>query len=269
MALATALQAGRIAAAVHTRYLGTVRAEDWSEKGSADFVTHVDREAEARIAEVISATFPEHDILAEEAASEGAARLAESEWLWVVDPLDGTTNYLHQYPVYCASIALLQCGEPVAGAVVCAPSHDEWAAARGGGAFHNGKRIHVSSTERLQRALIGTGFPFKVPSLVERYLTQFAEILPRVSDIRRAGSAALDLCHLASGYFDGFWELDLRPWDYAAGTVLVREAGGIVSGLHDGGARIGDLDWQTGSGLLAGNAYVYEQLRSIIVKDPS
>jgi myo-inositol-1(or 4)-monophosphatase len=262
-ALFVALEAARSAAAVHQKHLGTVSAEQWSEKGVADFVTHVDREAEANIVDVIQSRFPTHDILAEEAAAAGALQRT-SEWLWIVDPLDGTTNYLHGYPMYCASVALLHDGDPFAGAVVCAATGEAWTARKGGGAFRNGQRIHVSETDRFQRALVGTGFPFKLPEIISTYIKQFEQIMRRASDIRRAGSAALDLCHLASGYFDAFWELDLRPWDYAAGALMIREAGGVVRGLHDAGTRVGDLDWLAGSGVIAGNTRIYSELLEVL-----
>jgi myo-inositol-1(or 4)-monophosphatase len=263
-ALATALSAARAAAEVHQRYLGQVAAEAWTEKGVADYVTHVDREAEARIVEIIQRDHAGHAILAEEAASENPQRYEGAEWLWIVDPLDGTTNFLHGYPMYCSSVALLHHGEPFVGAVACGPTGEEWAAVRGGGAFCNGRRIHVSETARFDRALIGTGFPFKIPHVMEKYLEQFERVISRVSDIRRAGSAALDLCHLASGYFDGFWELDLKPWDYAAGTLIIREAGGVVNGLFDLGSRVGEPDWQRGGGIIAGNPHVYSMLHDVV-----
>jgi len=254
--LSVALEAARAASRIHQQRLGTVPNEDWSQKGVADFVTHVDREAEARIVEIIANRFPNHDILAEEDDSTSARA---SDWLWVVDPLDGTTNFLHQYPMYCASVALLHDGEPVAGAVVCGPTGEEWSASRGGGAQRNGAPITVSATSRMDHALIGTGFPFKLPGVLEDYLNQFRSVFPHVSDIRRAGSAAMDLCHVATGYFDGFWELDLRPWDYAAGALMVREAGGVVTAL-DGG----EPDWSAGGGVIAGNPKVYSALFAIL-----
>ena len=265
-ALETALAAARAAATVHAQYLGTVAADAWTEKGVADYVTHVDREAEARIVENIRNAFPDHGILAEEAASAPDAVREAAEWLWVVDPLDGTTNFLHGYPMYCASVALLHDGAPVAAAVASSATGEEWAAVRGGGAFRNGQRIHVSETSQFGRALIGTGFPFKIPHVIDRYLQQFHAVISKVSDIRRAGSAALDLCHLASGYFDGFWELDLKPWDYAAGTLIVREAGGIVQGLFDLGERIDEPDWLHGGGIIAGNPHVYSMLSDLILQ---
>jgi myo-inositol-1(or 4)-monophosphatase len=257
-ALATALGAGREAAQVHQRYLGRIQVDDWSEKGIADFVTHVDRDAESRIVDRIRQAFPAHDILAEEAASE-AALVRNSDFLWMVDPLDGTTNFLHRYPMYCASVALLRAGEPIVAAVVCGATGEEWSALQGEGAFRNGEPIRVSDNRRLDRALIGTGFPFKIPALRDQYLAQFRRVMGHVSDIRRAGSAALDLCHLATGYFDGFWELDLQPWDFAAGVLIIREAGGIVTGL-DGR----EPDWTERGGLIAGNPHLYPLLRDML-----
>lgn len=260
-ALATALEAGREAAQVHQQYLGQIQVDDWSEKGVADFVTHVDRDAESRIVARIRAAFPDHDILAEEAASD-TALVRRSDFLWIVDPLDGTTNFLHRYPMYCASVALLHAGEPLVAAVVCAATGEEWSALRDEGAFRNGARIRVSENRRLDRALIGTGFPFKFPAVRDRYLAQFRRVMDHVSDIRRAGSAALDLCHLATGYFDGFWELDLQPWDFAAGVLMIREAGGMVTAL-DGG----EPDWTQRGGLIAGNRYMYPLLRELVLQE--
>ena len=256
--LATALEAARAAAAVHVKFLGSVQADEWSEKGIADFVTHVDREAEERIVEVITSGFPDHDILAEEAASDGGHRDRTSDYIWIADPLDGTTNFLHQYPMYCASVGLLHDGVPIV-AAVCASNGDEWTATRGGGTFRNGERISVSAGGTLRRALIGTGFPFKKPQVLDEYLTQFKNVIANVSDVRRAGSAAMDLCHVASGYLDGFWELDLRPWDYAAGVLLIREAGGVVTDMNGE-----EPDYLNEGGILAGNPEVYRALRQVL-----
>lgn len=261
--LPVALAAARAAAAVHRANLGRVRVEDWSEKGVADFVTHVDREAEERVVALIRTHFPEHSILAEEGAASllmdgSASGDRDPDWLWVVDPLDGTTNFLHRYPMYAASVAVLHRGEPIAGAVVSGATGEEWTAARGGGAFLNGAPIHVSEIDRLPRALIGTGFPFKARALLPRYLRQFDAVLRRTAGIRRAGSAALDLCHLATGFFDGFWELVLAPWDIAAGTLIVREAGGIIT------APDGELDLLAGGAVLAGNPAIHAALGEVL-----
>lgn len=253
--LEVARAAARAAAAVHREQLGRVSPDAWAEKGTADFVTHVDREAEARALECIAAAFPHHATLAEEEASaNGRAVPVEAEWLWVIDPLDGTTNFLHRYPVYAASVAVAHRGELVAGAVLDSASGNEWWASRGGGARQNGNSIAVSAIHRLDQALIGTGFPFKLLDRLDEYLPQFTAVLRGTAGIRRAGSAALDLCHLASGWFDGFWELSLAPWDVAAGALIAREAGAIVTRM-DGSADI------LGHGsILAGNPAIHAQL---------
>lgn len=269
--LETALTAARAATEIHLRHLGRVRLEDWSAKGAADFVTHVDREAEERIIALVSERYPDHTILAEEGATavgerqvEGAeagsvTRPEDAEWLWIVDPLDGTTNYLHRYPMYTASVAVLHRGVPVAGAVVAGSTGEEWTALRGGGAFLNGEQIHVSGIERLDQALIGTGFPFKTQHEIPRFLDQLGTVLRRTAGVRRGGSAALDLCHLATGYLDAFWELTLAPWDFAAGALIVQEAGGIITAV-DGGP----LDLLAGGSVLAGNPTMHARLGALL-----
>lgn len=278
------MEAARGAVSIHRRRLGSVQADGWTEKGIADFVTDVDLEAERLIIDRIRSTFPRHEILAEESAptragparSQGSvdpspraspdhpetsafAGHAGDGHLWIIDPLDGTTNYLHRYPMYAASIAVARDGELVAGVVASGASDEIWTAVRGEGSFRNGAPVRVSDNRDLSRALIGTGFPFKVPGEIPAYLEQLGRVLRRSAGVRRAGAAALDLCHVASGWFDGFWELSLAPWDVAAGTLIVREAGGIVTRL-DGRE---DVFHATGS-LLAGNAAVHAALYEIL-----
>ena len=254
--LETARAAAAGAAAVHRRHLGSFGTEVWGEKGFADFVTHVDREAEAVVVDRIVAEFPGHAVLAEEAstAPDAVAGPAAPEWLWVVDPLDGTTNYLHAYPMYAVSIAVLERGEPVAGVVLNSASGQEWYATRGGGAYCNGERIRVSDIDRLGQALIGTGFPYRVQYEIPRYLEQLGTVLRTSGGVRRAGAAAVDLCHVASGALDGFWELSLAPWDVAAGVLMIREAGGIATRLDGSQDVIGN------GSLLAGNRYIHAAL---------
>ncbi|HEX9108599.1 MAG TPA: inositol monophosphatase family protein [Longimicrobiales bacterium] len=262
--LETALAAARDAVAVHRRYAGTVRVEDWSEKGVADFVTHVDREAESRIVARITADFPDHAILAEEAAGDAAAAgnpalaLRDSEWLWIVDPLDGTTNFLHGFPVYSASVGVAHRGELVAGAVVHGATGEAWTATRGGGAFRDDQPIHVSTISALRLALVGTGFPYRYVESIPSYLRQFDAVLRRVAAVRRPGSAALDLCHVASGHFDAFWEQRLAPWDVAAGTLIIREAGGVVTDLSGDEAVLGR------ESIVAGNPRLHEELLALL-----
>jgi myo-inositol-1(or 4)-monophosphatase len=250
--------AARDAAAVHREHLGRVEAAEWSMKGVADFVTHVDRAAEAVIVQRISERFPDHRLLAEEATADsgGTASMnaAPDEWTWIIDPLDGTTNYLHGYPAYAVSIGVARGAELQAAVVLNGATGEEWSAVRAGGAFLDGARISVSQIDDMPRALIGTGFPFKALHLLPVYTRQLEAALRNTSGVRRAGSAALDLCHVATGWFDGFWELDLAPWDVAAGALIVREAGGIVTRLDGSSDVLGQ------GSLLAGNPAVHAAL---------
>ncbi|MEO5510484.1 MAG: inositol monophosphatase family protein, partial [Longimicrobiales bacterium] len=259
--LAVARDAAAAAVGVHRTHVGHVDIEQWTEKGTSDFVTHVDHEAEAEIVSRIRSAFPDHAILAEEAASmepRTDTAVGGSGWTWIVDPLDGTTNFLHSYPMYGVSIAASFNGVLQVGLVQNSVTDELWHATRNGGAFRNGRPIQVSGMEALRRSLIGTGFPFKALDLLPRYLVQFDRVLRNSSGIRRAGSAALDLCHVATGFFDGFWELALQPWDIAAGTLIVREAGGIVTTI-DGDENV----VKTGS-VLAGNAAIHEALAALL-----
>jgi myo-inositol-1(or 4)-monophosphatase len=260
-----ALDGARLAVEVQRRYLGRLGEAEWSEKGASDFVTAVDREAEAAVVAHTRGCCPDHEIMAEESTVLGddasiRARVTAAEHLWLVDPLDGTTNYLHGYPAYAASVAVARGGELVAGAVVDGARGTEWLAWRGGGAWRDGERIGVSAIDRLDRSLVGTGFPFKVLHLLPGYLTQFDRVLRQVSGIRRAGSAALDLCHVADGRFDGFWELWLAPWDIAAGTMIVREAGGVVT------TPAGDPDVRAGGAIVAGNPTIHSRLVTLLAE---
>ena len=209
-----------------SRDLATI---DWQEKSRADFVSEVDVGAESRIADVLLTRFADARIVGEELTPTvtGADGL-----VFIVDPLDGTTNFLHGYPEYAVSIGALVGETLLAGVVLEVPGGTTyWASARGG-AFCDGQRLAVSTITDPGRALIGTGFPFKHPELVVPYLPQFARVVAATAGVRRAGSAALDLAHVACGHFDAFWELMLAPWDIAAGILLVREAGGRVTDLR-------------------------------------
>ncbi len=199
----------------------------WVSKGTADFVTEVDQGAEARITEVISEAFPDAMILGEELTSENA--LDRSGLTFIVDPLDGTTNFLHGYPHYATSIGVVSEGTLIAGVILNVARGDLFTATLGGGASLNGRPMRVSQLSDISRALIGTGFPFKNPDTLEDYSRQFVEVSKHTAGLRRAGAAALDLADVACGRFDGFWELALAPWDVAAGILLIREAGGIVT----------------------------------------
>ncbi len=201
----------------------------WEEKGSADFVTDVDRGAESAIVRLIRSRCPEASIIGEELSPE--ASIGGSGISFIVDPLDGTTNFLHGYPEFAVSIGVTIGPDLVAGVVENVTKAETFTALRNGGAFLNGEPISVSRQTEPSRALIGTGFPFKRHDLLERYARQFVEVSRHTAGVRRAGSAALDLANTACGRFDGFWELVLAPWDIAAGVLIVREAGGIVTDI--------------------------------------
>jgi myo-inositol-1(or 4)-monophosphatase len=200
----------------------------WSTKGPADFVTEVDRTAERMIADVLLASTPEAALLGEELSPEAAS----AELTWVVDPLDGTTNFLHGYPAYAVSIAAAVGGRVMAGVILDVVHDRLYEAEAGQGAWLDGRRLSTSAITDPTHALIGTGFPFKHRDRMPEYFRQFPDILLSTSGIRRAGSAALDLADVAAGRLDGFWELALAPWDIAAGVLLVRESGGHVTDLE-------------------------------------
>ena len=227
--LNTAVKAARRAGNIIVRYADQLDRLKIEQKGRNDFVTEVDRQAEAEIIDILHAAYPDHAILGEESGAH-----AGDDYQWVIDPLDGTTNFLHAYPQYAVSIALRHQNR-IEQAVVFDPLRNElFTASRGAGAQLNDKRIRVSGALRLESALIGTGFPFKSMEHLETWINMFRDILPRTSGVRRAGSAALDLAHVACGRLDGFWEIGLNVWDLAAGVLLIEEAGGLVSDLEGG-----------------------------------
>ena len=204
-------------------------------KQANDFVTEVDRAAEAAIIDAVRKAYPEHAILGEESGELGPESGAESgkaEYRWIIDPLDGTTNFIHGFPQYCVSIGVEHRGALVH-AVVYDPSRNElFTASKGRGAFLNDRRIRVSKCLKLQDALVGTGFPFKELTRADLYLKQLRALMEKSSGVRRAGAAALDLAYVACGRLDAFWELGLMPWDMAAGALLIQEAGGLVGDLE-------------------------------------
>jgi len=200
---------------------------EWHKKGRSDFVTFVDREAEAILSEELLSQGPEAVIQGEELSPDGIGE--EGGLVWVVDPLDGTTNFLHDYPAYAVSVAGVIDGIPRVGVVVDISRDVVYTAMEGGGAKVDDATLAVSRITEPSAALLGTGYPFKHPDLMDLYMEQFRILLKNSSGVRRAGAAALDLAHVAEGRLDGFWELSLAPWDVAAGTLLIREAGGIVT----------------------------------------
>jgi len=194
-------------------------------KGRIDLVTERDRQSQEKIYRLLKTRFPGHSILAEEELDEKK----DKESLWLIDPLDGTTNYAHTLPAFCVSIAFFEQGQPRVGVVYAPVFGEMFQAVRGGGAFLNGKRIAVSTEKELGKSLLATGFPYDLCESEIDNIDHFTRLLKKAQAIRRWGSAALDLCYTAAGRFDGFWELKLFPWDTAAGMLMVEEAGGTVS----------------------------------------
>jgi len=232
--------------------------QTWTEKGQHDFATEVDRAAEGLIAEILAREEPDSVIVGEELSPK---RQLRGKLVWIVDPLDGTTNFLHGYPQYAVSIAAMVDGKLAAGVVHDICRKRTYSAARGGGAFEDGTRVVVSAVSEPRLALVGTGFPFKALHLLQQYLSQFAAVLGATSGIRRAGSAALDLADLATGRLDAFWELHLAPWDIAAGALLIREAGGVIT-RPDGAVDV--LSGDQHGAIVAGNAALHRWLLDLL-----
>lgn len=227
-----------------------------AQKAANDFVTEVDRAAEQAIIDVLLKAYPQHGILGEETGS--AFGDASSEYQWIIDPLDGTTNFIHGMPQYAVSIALAKAGV-VEQAVVFDPNRNElFTASKGGGAFLNERRIRVSRRNKLQDSLIGTGFPYRMFDHIDTYLAIFKELAQKTAGQRRPGAASLDLAYVASGRFDGFWEFGLSPWDMAAGALLISEAGGLVSDMR------GEANYLETGNLIAGTPKVFAPLLNLI-----
>ena len=245
-----AREAGRFLA---KRFRGSLKIE---KKGQVNLVTDADRQSEELLKRIILSEFPDHGFKAEEGTETGT----DSEFLWLVDPLDATTNYAHGFPVYCVSIALLKDGQIIAGCIYN-PNLDEcFTAEYGKGAFLNGDRIVVSKTENLDDSLLATGFPYDIRDSDDNNLKEFAAFATSARAVRRAGSAALDAAYLACGRFDGFWEFKLAPWDIAAGILLIKEAGGKVSSWTGG-----ECDFFKGE-ILASNALIHAQMLNVLRK---
>jgi len=221
-------------------------------KGPKDFVSEVDRAAEAAIVETLLDAYPDHAILAEEGTAKGANSDAEN--LWIIDPLDGTTNFLHGFPQYCVSIALQHRGQVTQGVIYDPVRNDLFTASRGRGAFLNDRRMRVSRRDHLRDCLIGTGFPFRDGSYLDTYLQMMKTMIEQTAGLRRPGAAALDLAYVAAGFYDGFFEVGLNPWDVAAGSLLVQEAGGLIGDLA------GDGDFLHGGQVIAANAKIFAQM---------
>lgn len=227
-------------------------------KQANEFVTEVDRKAEAAIIETLRDAYPAYGILAEESGATAAKGSSELDYRWIIDPLDGTTNFAHGFPFYSVSIGLEYNGESILGVVLDPVRGELFTSIAGQGAYLNGARLHVSSIDSLERALLVTGFAYNIRETPNNNLDHFSRLSLRAQAIRRTGSAALDLCYVASGRFDGYWEVKLSPWDMAAGIVLVREAGGIVSGFSRAHFSL------YGQELAATNGRIHDQLLDAI-----
>lgn len=218
-------------------------------KAENDFVSEIDRQAENEIIYTLQKSFPDHGILAEE-----SGRQQGNDYLWIIDPLDGTTNFIHGFPQFAVSIALQYKGRLEQAVVYDPLSQELFTASRGSGAQLNERRIRVSKRSDLNGALLGTGFPFKKQQHLDVYLETFKALFPMTAGIRRAGSAALDLAYVAAGRLDGFWEIGLSPWDMAAGVLIIQEAGGLVSDFSGGN------DFMETGNIVTGNPKVFKAM---------
>ena len=250
--LTIAIKAARRAGGVINRAARNLDVLAVREKATNDFVTEVDKEAEQTIIRTLLEAYPKHSILAEESGATNHE--SKSEYQWIIDPLDGTTNFLHGFPQYAVSIALSHRGVVTQAVIYDPAKNDLFTATRGAGAYLNDTRIRVSKRQQLKSALVGTGFPFKQNQHIDAYLAMLRDVMQNSAALRRAGSAALDLAYVAAGRMDVFWEIGLAPWDIAAGALLITEAGGVVSDLQGK-----DRHLQSGN-IVGGNLVLHEAL---------
>jgi myo-inositol-1(or 4)-monophosphatase len=250
--LTIAVKAARRAGNVINRGARDIDLLTVTAKGPKDFVSEIDHGAEAAIVETLLAAYPDHAILAEEGSHKG--KNPDSEYVWIIDPLDGTTNFLHGFPQYCVSIALAHRNVVQQGVIYDPVRNDLFTATRGRGAFLNDRRMRVSRRTHLRDCLIGTGFPFRDGSYLDTYLAMMKMMITQTAGLRRPGAAALDLAYVAAGFYDGFWEVGLNPWDVAAGSLLVLEAGGLIGDLA------GESDYLHGGQVIAANPKIFAQM---------
>jgi myo-inositol-1(or 4)-monophosphatase len=248
-----AVTAARAAGNFIMRHLDRADSLKVARKGRNDFVSEVDRGAEAEIVHTIRKAYPDHAILAEEGGADGT-----HDFLWIIDPLDGTTNFLHGFPHFAVSIGVQHKGKLQHGVIYAPCTQDLYIATRGNGAVLNSRKIRVSKTVNLDDSLVGTGVPIRAGTSLDDYLPQLRVVVEKTAGVRRAGAAALDLAYVACGRLDAFWEIKLHPWDMAAGILLVEEAGGVVSELYGNGEAM-----QTGN-VLAANPKMHEQLAPLL-----
>ena len=250
-----AIEAAKQAGKILMENLGTLKSSQIDSKQQFDFVTEIDKKSERKIIEIIKTAFPEHKIFAEETQKD-----EKGGYRWIIDPLDGTTNYIHSYPMFSVSIALEYEGEIILG-VVYDPSREEYfTTEKGKGAFLNGQPISVSNITDPSMAIFSTGFPFRIKDSIDLYLASFKALFFKISGIRRCGSAALDFAYIAAGRCDGFWEIGLSPWDVAAGYLLIKEAGGKMTDFA-GGQEF----FETGN-VVATNGHFHDEIVSTVQK---
>jgi myo-inositol-1(or 4)-monophosphatase len=251
--LNTAVKAARIGGEYALRQLNRVHQLEVHSKSRNEFVTQVDLAAEQAIIESISERYPDHAFLAEESGEHG-----EGDHVWIIDPLDGTTNFLHGFPVFAVSIALRVKGKLQVGVVYDPNRQEIFTAMRGQGAQVDGRRIRVSNRTDLEAALIGTGFPYRSQEHMAHYLKMLESVLTSTAGIRRPGAAAIDLAYVAAGRLDGVWEFGLQAWDIAAGSLIIREAGGLISELQ------GDGDYLQSGNIVAGSPKIHDALKKLL-----
>jgi myo-inositol-1(or 4)-monophosphatase len=248
-----AVKAARLAGKIITRSSENLDALTVQHKSLNDLVSEVDRAAEDVIVDTLLKAYPDHSILAEESGAKG-----QSEYQWIIDPLDGTTNFLHGFPQYAVSIGMLHQGIPTHAVIFDPTRNDLYTASRGSGAFLNDRRLRVSKRDRLIDGLISTGFPFRMFDHVDAYSAMLKDMMQKCAGVRRPGAASLDLAAVAAGRFDGFWEVGLAPWDMAAGILLITEAGGLVGDFEGN-----DQHMQRGQ-IVAANPRLFSQILQII-----
>lgn len=256
--LNVAIMAAREAASIINRYSSQLERVSTRDKGANQIVSEVDIIAEEAIVAIIRQHYRDHKITGEESTALAESRKLESEFEWIIDPLDGTTNYLHGFPYYCVSIAVKQ-DDKIEHAVILDPVKQEmFTATRGSGAHLNDQRIRVSKTRRLNDALLSTGMPFTDPEKIKPWLRSYASLLPRAASIHRTGASALDLAYVAAGRYDGLWQFGLREWDMAAGALIIQEAGGLVT------SSTGKQDFLNTGEIICGNDRIHEKTLQLV-----
>lgn len=253
--LQTAIDAATEAGKFLKQNLGKIKSIERKSGQDKNLVTEIDKKSEEMIIRIVRSHYPSHDILAEESGNEKGK---QSDYRWIIDPLDGTTNFTHGLPIFCVSIGLEHKGELVAGVIYDPNKEELFTSQKGSGAFLNGKRIYVSKIDDISKSLLVTGFPYNINENPDHAVEHFINFLMKSQAVRRLGSAAIDLAYLAAGRFDGFWEVALSPWDMAAGALILKEAGGMITNFSGSGFSLYEKQ------LLASNALIHAQMRDVL-----